>query len=438
MIPKNIYILCLSLVACAGSLFAENTIRSQTTDIHLNGPRATYQLVISDFKQSYPKDITPVVQYKSHPAGVISIDKSGHVTALKDGTATIEIDCTLYAKEMYTVHSSDVQCTSVKVTVSGTNSNNPINFTNEVVPVFTKQGCNGGSCHGKSGGQNGFKLSLFGYEPWNDHEWLVRESRGRRLSPAAPEASLLLTKATGELPHEGGIRLERDSPDYQLVADWIRQGMLHDPEQTTKVEKIEVYPKERVCQPGDEQQLAVTAFFADGTARDITRAAIFEANQETMAEVTPSGLVTLKSETGSTSIMVRFQEHVDVFRATIPLGKQIPQIPDSNNYIDQQIFSKLQLLGLPPSAICDDATFLRRVTVDVAGRLPEPEEVKQFLASNDPNKRAAKVDELLDSPDYPAYFAQKWAAILRNKRAKDTYQRGYLCISRLVASATSY
>ena len=143
-----------------------------------------------------------------------------------------------------------------------------------------------------------------------------------------------------------------------------------------------------------------------------------------MAEVDDHGLVSLKSETGSTSVMVRFQEHVAVFRATIPLGAKMPALPAPNNLIDEEIFRKLSLLGLPPSRPADDATFLRRVTVDIAGRLPTTEETSAFLQSKDPDKRAKTIDALLESPDYAAYFAQKWAGILRNKRAKTTYQRG--------------
>jgi len=300
----------------------------------------------------------------------------------------------------------------------------PINFALDVVPVLTKYGCNSGGCHGKSGGQNNFRLSLLGYEPWNDHEWLVRQSRGRRLSPAAPESSLLLMKAVGDIPHEGGSRLEKNSPHYDTIVQWIKQGMSYDPENAVKVERLEVTPPELVVEPNSEQQLAVTAHFNDGTSRDITDIALYEANQGDMAEVDEQGHITFGDTTGTTSVMIRFQEHVSVFRATIPLGAKIEQLPPPNNFIDEKIFTKLSLLGLPPSPAADDPTFLRRVSVDIAGRLPTAEETKIFLTSNAPDKRAKKIDELLASPDYAAYFAQKWAGILRNKRAKDTYQRG--------------
>lgn len=381
----------------------------QATDFSLNGPFSGQQLVVSE----KDRDITHQANIAIHPPEIAIVDSHGYLQPKGNGTATIEVTLPGHSGK-----------TSAKLTVGGFEKEPPVHFAHDVVPVFTKYGCNGGGCHGKSGGQNNFRLSLLGYEPWNDHEWLVRESRGRRISPAAPENSLLLLKATGEIPHEGGIRLEKDSADYQTITRWIRQGLPDSPEESPVIEKISVFPDDRVVTPNSEQQLAVTAHFSNGTVRDITRTAIYEANQEDMAEVDMNGHVVFGKQTGSTSVMIRFQEHVAVFRATIPLGEAIDQLPPAKNFIDEQIFSKLSLLGLPPSQPADDSSFLRRVTVDIAGRLPTEEETKSFLADTQPDKRQKKIDELLASPDYAAYFAQKWAGILRNKRAKDTYQRG--------------
>ena len=385
----------------------------QQESVSLEGPWSGQQLVVTEHIADEEKDVTSRVQWEIQPAGVASIDAHGYLTPLADGSATVS--ARLPESE---------RVISAPITVSQFASRPAIDFPNEVVPVFTKYGCNGGGCHGKSGGQNNFRLSLLGYEPWNDHDWLVRESRGRRLSPAAPEHSLLLMKATGEIPHEGGIRMEKGTRDYDTVVRWIRQGTPYGPEDGPGVERIAVFPEERVVSPRAEQQLAVTAYFSDGTTRDITRMAIYEANQEDRAEVDEKGHVLLQDKTGSTSVMVRFQEHVAVFRATIPLGATIERLPEPENFIDDLIFEKLTLLGLPPSPVSDDATFLRRVTIDIAGRLPTAAETKAFLDSDAADKRARKVDELLDSPDYAAYFAQKWAGIFRNKRTKETYQRG--------------
>ncbi|MCB1230700.1 MAG: DUF1553 domain-containing protein [Verrucomicrobiae bacterium] len=392
----------------------EAKLSFQVGNVSLSGPWSGQQLVVTDEAGDRPHDVTSHVRFESKPAGIVAIDEHGHLSPLGNGTATVTA----------TLSGHRGAPATTEVTVDAFETQPAIDFPNEVVPVFTKYGCNGGGCHGKSGGQNNFRLSLLGYEPWNDHEWLVRESRGRRIFPASPEHSLLLMKATGEIPHEGGIRLEKGTEDYATLVRWIRQGMPYQEEGAPNVVSISVFPEERVAEPHSEQQLAVTATYSDGTTRDITRLATYEANQEAMAEVDDAGHVVLAGETGSTSVMIRFQEHVAVFRATIPLGQKIDKLPQPNNFIDELIFKKLTLLGLPPSPLADDATFLRRVTVDIAGRLPTEEETKAFLASKDPDKRSVKIDALLDSPDYAAYFAQKWAGIFRNKRTKDTYQRG--------------
>ena len=417
MKPLFCLFVCSLPVAAASAANGTERLAFQSDQIILDGTRSSHQLVIarSSGDDLFAFDATRQATFSASREGIVAWDSSGYLTPLQNGETTL----TAVLPAPYSHLSA-----SIEVKVGGLDSPAVVTFRNDVVPVFTKLGCNGGGCHGKSGGQNNFRLSLFGYEPWNDHEWLVEESRGRRLSPAAPENSLLLMKAAGEIPHEGGIRLEKNSADFETLAEWIRQGMIDDAEDTPKVERITVYPEERVAPPRVQQQLAVTAYFSDGSSRDITRSAIYEANQETMAEVDESGLVTLKSETGSTSVMVRFQEHVAVFRATIPLGAKVPEMPAPKGIVDREIFSKLRLLGLPPSAPADDAAFLRRVTVDIAGRIPEPAEVAAFLSDTDPEKRSKKIDELLASPDYAAYFAQKWAGILRNKRVKDTYQRG--------------
>ncbi|MBU6180936.1 MAG: DUF1549 domain-containing protein, partial [Verrucomicrobia bacterium] len=385
-----------------------------TPKVILRGPWSSAQIIVTDEAASRPRDVTHAVTYEAATPGIVSIDSHGFATPLANGK-------TLVAASL---RGTSGLPAPVEVVVEGFDQPAPIHFSNEVVSVFTKYGCNGGGCHGKSGGQNNFRLSLLGYEPWNDHEWLVRESRGRRVFPSAPEHSLLVMKATGEIPHEGGIRMEKGSRDYNTLIRWIREGMPYQDDKAPKVTGISVFPKERVASAKATQQLAVTAKFSDGSERDITRLALYESNQKDMAEVDTEGHVVLSDRTGTASIMVRFQEHVDVFRATIPLGADTGTMPEKSNFIDEHIFKKLTLLGLPPSAPADDATFLRRVTVDIAGRLPTAEESRAFLEDKSPDKRAKTADRLLDSPDYAGYFAQKWAGILRNKRAKDTYQRG--------------
>lgn len=390
------------------------------TTIDLVGPDARQQIVVS----AGERDLTHEASYSVRPAGVIEFVDPGYIRPIGDGRATITAKVSGYAP-----HSIDVVVEKCETPL-------PINFSNEIVPILTKYGCNGGGCHGKSGGQNGFRLSLLGYEPWNDYDYLINEGRGRRIFPAAPEHSLLLTKATGEIPHGGGARLELGSHDYQFLTRWIRQGMPFGSETDPTIERIEVFPKERTASAGALQQLIVTAHYSDGAQKDVTRAVQFEANQKEMAEVTEKGLVELKDLPGSTSVMVRFQEHVGVFIANIPLGAPV-ELPEPKNFVDHHIFRKLELLGLPPSKLANDSTFLRRVTLDIAGRLPTQKETEAFLADSNANKREAKIDALLDSPEYADWFANKWSAVLRNKRAKDEYARGTYAFHQWIRKALS-
>jgi hypothetical protein len=326
------------------------------------------------------------------------------VTPIKEGTATVHI------------RAAEGPEASTQVVVTNIEKDVPVNFPNQIVPVFTKYGCNGGGCHGKSGGQNGFRLSLLGFEPKEDFEFLVKEGRGRRLSPAAPDSSLLLLKAASTVPHGGGQRITVDSPAYRLLHRWIEQGMPYGSDDDPTVSHIEVLPQERVMPRSGSQQVVVVAHFTDGSTQDVTRMTSFDSNDTEMAEVSVTGLVTTTDLTGSVAVMARYQGHVGVFRAMVPLGVPVDELPEERNLVDTLVFEKLKALGLPPSKICDDMTFLRRVTIDIAGRLPTLQETERFLADQDPNKRERRIRELLASTDYADYFANKWNAVLRNKR----------------------
>ncbi|MCH2026500.1 MAG: DUF1553 domain-containing protein [Verrucomicrobiales bacterium] len=376
----------------------------------LIGPDANLQLVVTGEDVS---DMTRSVSYEVDPPSIVNVSNEGHVTPLANGSVKI------------TAKTSEGVSAQIELTVEQFENPQPINFPNEIVPLFTKHGCNGGGCHGKSEGQNGFKLSLLGFEPTEDFEYLVKEGRGRRLFPAAPQHSLLLRKGSGDLPHGGGARFEHDSWDYKAIVRWMEQGMPYGSADDPKLQSISVYPSSRIVAPGAEQQLAVSAFYSDGSVRDVTGIVSYESNQKEMGEVDQSGLVTmLKDQTGDMAVMIRFQEQVSVFRATIPLGVPTENFPVAKNFIDDKVFNKLKTLGLPASDICDDTTFLRRTAIDIAGRLPSLQEVEDFLSNDDPEKRSQWIDSLLSTTDYAEYFSNKWAAILRNKRKGGTFTRG--------------
>ena len=384
-----------------------------TGPLLLSGHDARQQLLVTAKTETgLTLDLTREVRYKIEPKGIAEVDTNGMLVIKGDGKAVIIASLPKGPK------------TQLPIEVVNTDEVLPVNFANHIVPIFTKAGCNGGGCHGKSGGQNGFKLSLLGFEPTEDYEYLVKEAKARRIFPAAPDRSLLLLKATGTLPHGGGKKLEPDSQDYRLLIRWINQGMPYGKTNDPVLTKIEVHPRERTLPLGASQQLVVMATYSDGRKEDVTRSALFEPNDKNMAKSDAKGLVQLFEQPGDVAVMVRYQSRVSVSRLTIPLGAVVDHLPKTNNFIDDLVFAKLKKLGLPPSELCDDATFIRRVTLDVAGRLPTIPETEAFLADKDGAKRQSLVDRLLQSADYADFFANKWSALLRNKRAEANQSRG--------------
>jgi hypothetical protein len=292
-----------------------------------------------------------------------------------------------------------------------------ISFVNDIAPVLTRAGCNQGVCHAKAGGgQNGFQLSLLGFEPQEDYEHIVQESLGRRLSFSSPDQSLLLLKASGKMPHKGGSRLPESSSGYALIKQWILMGAPMDGPGAVKIVDMQIEPKKGSLKPQSSQQLKAIAKYSDGSTRDVTDLALFESNEKAMAEVTENGLVKALDIPGKVSVMVRYQGLVAVFNAAVPLGARVDSVPPSKNFVDDAVFANLKEIGVPPSPVCDDSTFLRRVTLDIAGRLPTEEEAKTFFANKSPDKRDQVIDELLRSPDYADFFANKWTAMLKNRR----------------------
>jgi hypothetical protein len=303
----------------------------------------------------------------------------------------------------------------------------PVDFQGEIVPLLSRYGCNAGGCHGKASGQNGFKLSLFGFDAAWDYDEITKRGRGRRISTGAPDHSLLLAKATNMLPHGGGRRLEPDSEAYQILRAWIAAGAPPSAPGSPRVTGLEIEPRHAVLKAGQSQQVAVTAIYSDGSRRDVTRQCNFSSNLDVVARVDELGLVTAAENRGEAAIMARYVGQVAVFTALAPHGEPLAEIPGfvQRGYVDQLCAEKWKRLGLVPSPPCDDATFIRRVTVDLCGRLPTGDEVRAFLADSSAEKRTQLADRLLDSPDYPAYFALRWGTILRNSQLAGANQASY-------------
>ncbi len=292
-----------------------------------------------------------------------------------------------------------------------------IDFQNDVVPILTRQGCNQGACHGKARGQGGFQLSLLGFDADFDFDAITKQARGRRVFPAAADRSLLLAKPAGRIPHGGGLRLPADSAEYAVIRNWIRQGMPRRAPEAPALEAVSVTPDSVVLAWGQQQALRVTARYDDGSTRDVTHLALFQSNEAPIAAVDESGLLTAGSITGSTAVMARFMGRIAVCDVLIPRPEPVPdeeydRLP-VRNFIDELVWQRLKQLHITPSERCSDFVFLRRVTIDLCGRIPTPEEVDAFLTDDRPDKRARLVDRLLDEPDFADHWAGKWMDLLR-------------------------
>jgi hypothetical protein len=364
---------------------------------------AAQMIVTANLNTGRTQDLSGDAQYVVADPKVVKITPTGRLFPLANGTT--EITAKFLDKTV-----------KVAVTAKSVDTDLPINFPNQVVPVFTKLGCNSGGCHGKASGQNGFKLSLLGFEPEVDYTALVKEARGRRVFPAAPERSLVLMKATGVMAHGGGKKMDPNSDEYKLVRRWIAAGLPYGQPTDPTVTKISIYPEHRILTRQNRQQFAVYAHYSDGHIEDITRRAQYDSNDQEIATVDTQGLVRTLGMSGEAAIMARYMGNVATFRATVPLGPT-PQFDFAEStVVDKFTLKKWRELGLKPSDLCSDEQFIRRVSLDITGTLPTPEQVTAFVNDKDPKKRDKLVDKLLESPAYHYYFANKWADILRVKR----------------------
>jgi hypothetical protein len=378
------------------------------TTVTLHGQDDSHQLIITGHVgDGRLQDLTGDVKYDVEDPQVARITSAGHIVPLANGSTKITA--------RYGNHTA-----AATVTATAMDVNLPINFGNQIVPLFTKLGCNSGGCHGKSGGQNGFALSLLGFVPEMDYAALVKEGRGRRLMPASPENSLLLLKATGSVAHAGGKRIDTGSDDYKLIKRWIAAGAPLGKPTDPVVTKISVFPEHRVVARNNRQQFAVLAHYSDGSTHDVTHRTQYETNEPDVAVVDGAALVRTLDLSGEAAVMARYQGQVAVFRATVPSGLKVPiyQFPEET-IVDKYTHQQWQELAIMPSDLCTDYEFLRRVSIDLTGTLPTPTQVKAFLADNNPEKRDKLIDRLLETPEYSYYFANKWADVLKVRRAKN-------------------
>ena len=304
---------------------------------------------------------------------------------------------------------------SLPINVSHADLEKPIEFSRDVLPVLTKTGCSAGKCHGASRGKDGFHLSLFGYDPPGDYKRLTREFPGRRINIGTPDASLLLRKAIGDVVHTGGTLFERDSTYYDVVRQWIADGALPDPTERPRPIKLEIFPPELVLESGgDQHQLTVRVTYSDGTDRDVTNLASYLSNDDNAATVSPEGQIR-SHRSGEAFVLARFEE----LNVGIPLIVREATHGSSNfsysewNYIDTLVNAKLQKLQITPADICDDNVFIRRVYIDLAGRLPSEDEYHAFAADTRHDRRQQLIRSLVNSPSFVELWTMQWADLLK-------------------------
>jgi hypothetical protein len=379
-------------------------------DVALKGGDSSQQLVVTAaLKDGRTWDLTGEARYEAVDK-VVRITSAGRVLPLTSGATSVQIS--------YGPHHA-----TVAVKAEAIEQNLPINFANQVVPVFTKLGCNSGGCHGKASGQNGFHLSLLGFEPDVDYAALTMEARGRRVSPSAADNSLLLQKATGQVAHGGGKRMEIGSDEYKLLRRWIAGGTALGDKSDPTITRISIFPESRILARNSRQQLAVFAHYDDGHTEDVTRLAQYESNDPEVAAVDGAGLVETLSLSGQSAVMARYAAQVCVFRAVVPFEGKLPAYQFTyQTAVDRPAEAKWKELNIAPSDKCSDEVFVRRAYLDITGTLPTPDQVKEFQADKRADKRDKLIDKLVDSEEYAYFFANKWSDILRIKRGSQNQQ----------------
>ena len=403
--------LTASLLAI-GSLSAKDAklvdVKVYPPDINLTTKRDRQSfLVHASYDNGTTRDVTAKAKISLANAELGKIENFT-VYPLADGETELKV-------------SFEGQKLTIPVKVTKAQEDRPISFVLDVMPVFMKAGCNSGGCHGAARGKDGFRLSLFGYNPDGDYDYLTREIIGRRINLAIPEDSLLLTKGAGQVQHTGGKLFEPESELYQTVLRWIQAGAPKDDKNIPSPESIEIYPKQAVMEGSNTlQRLVVRAKYSDGTDRDVTSLAAFMSNNDVAVKVDPKGQLT-SAERGEAFILARFETFaVGSQILVVPKGSdfKFPQV-EAKNYIDELVYTKLKKIRVAPSELATDSTFLRRVYLDIIGRLPSTQELKDFETDISSGKRERIIDELIAKPEFADMWVMKWGELLRVRTIQD-------------------
>jgi hypothetical protein len=396
-------VLCGALPATGQA--SETCLQIEPGAVILTGKAARQQLAVTQRRaDGSVHDVTSRCRFSVEPEVVATLRPGGVLMPKADGHAVV--------RAVY-----EDSAATVAVTVVRAEWERAPSFGTDIAPLLSKAGCNMGACHGNLNGKGGFRLSLRGDDPSFDFVSLTRDQSGRRLNRLMPAESLILQKPTGAIPHEGGMRFNRDSPEASVLSAWIAAGADFDRTGGARVNRLTVFPAERFLAPGaGEQQLVITASFDDGMTRDVTREASYDVSDPTRASVSIDGLVS--GRPGSeTTVAVRYMTGRATSRLAFLANRPdfIWRDPPENGPIDSLVFARLKSLRINPSPLASDQVFLRRAFLDAIGRLPDAEEVRAFLCDQGPAKRDRLVDRLLDRPEFADFWALKWADLLRNE-----------------------
>ena len=381
------------------------------TDVRLTTRQDRQSMVVqATFADGVTRDVTAQASYSFTDKSLVRLE-SGTLFPVRDGKTELTVKY-------------EGRTLKVPVLVEQAKLERPVSFKLDVVPVLTKAGCNSGGCHGASRGKDGFWLSLFGYDPDGDYHRLTREQIGRRINLALPEESLLLEKGLGTVTHTGGERFKKDGELYRTSLQWIQEGALKDGTNVARVVGLEIAPKQAVLEGSNAlQRLVVRAKYSDGSDRDVSTLAVFISNNESSAKVSEGGVITA-GQRGEAFVMARFD--------TFTVGTQVIVVPKeqpfefpknlaANNYIDELVHTKLRKLRIRPSELCDDATFIRRASLDIAGSLPTPEDLQKFVADPSTAKREHLVEALLNRPEFADLWVMKFAELLQIRSRQDQF-----------------
>lgn len=372
--------------------------------VQLAGRQASAQILVTLIRPDGSReDLTHKAKLVPDAQGLVESRGQGRIFPLKDGSGSVRVEAAGLSGVL-------------PVEVKGHAYQAPVSFTHQMLPVLTRFGCNSGGCHGKLAGQNGFRLSLLGFDPEFDYLTLVQENRGRRVCVDSPEKSPLVLKATGQVAHGGGRKIEPGSDEHHILTRWIAGGAKGPSRDEVALTRLQVVPEQNTLAKDARQQIVALAHYADGRVEDVTRMAQYESNEPEVAGVDVAGVVTPGGGSGEAAVMVRYSGRVEVFRARVPLGAKGKMEFAATTDIDRAIERRWKQLGLVPSQRATDEVFVRRIFLDLTGTLPTPAEVNAFVGDSRTDKDSRLADELLARPEHAYFFAGKWADILRVKR----------------------